>query len=66
MQVVSDIKIVTSLGISDIFILKFYADIVIKMYISNTFLVSFKVFLNDFHLRSRELGFLVINPNIVI
>lgn len=36
------------------------------MYISSTFQVSFKVILNEFHLRSEELGLLVINPNIVI
>lgn len=36
------------------------------MYISSTFQVSFKVILKDFHLRSKEIGFLIINPNIVI
>lgn len=36
------------------------------MYISSTFQVSFKVILNEFHLRSEELGLLDINPNIVI
>lgn len=40
-EVISDIKIGTILGISDVFIFNFYANIVIKMYISSISWVSF-------------------------
>lgn len=55
MQVVSDIKIGISLRISDVFIFSFYADVVIKMYMSSMLRVSFRVVLSDFHLRSEGL-----------
>lgn len=57
---VSDIKDRINLGISDVFIFNFYADIVIKMYILRTFWMSFKTCLNGFHLRSNVLDLLLI------